>query len=107
MHITDRNEWVWCLLLGHDEWDAVRLQRGGPVSSPAVKHGQCGEGWRRASVSSHGPQLVSVLMDGVVVVQLNSEAHIAYRFFFSASLEIFLLHYISDSFCEISLIMPS
>lgn len=37
--------WVRVLLLGHDEGDAgaVGRQRRGPLPSPAVEHGQCGQ----------------------------------------------------------------
>lgn len=61
------------LLLGQDEWHAgaVRAQRRGLLAAAAVEHGQCGQGWRYAAVPRHVPQLLTVPLDGVVVVQLN------------------------------------
>lgn len=71
--INIRNQWVRSSLLGHDEGDAgaVRLQRCGSVPGPHVEHGQSGQRWSGAAVCSHVPQLVSVPVDGVVVVQLD------------------------------------
>lgn len=73
----------WSLLLGHDEGDggAVRMQRRGPFPGSAVEHWHCGQRWRNATVSSHVPQLVGVPVDGVVVVQLNSDEHTQYVVF--------------------------
>lgn len=68
------------LLLVLDERDA------GAVTSPAVEHRQCRQRWCNASVSSHVPQLVSVPLNGVVVVQLNSAAKTFYFVGFIVSL---------------------
>lgn len=66
-------QWVRSLLLGHDEGDAgaVRLQGRTLLPGPAVEHGQRGQRWGNAAVSSHVPQLIAVAVDGVVVVQLD------------------------------------
>lgn len=61
------------LLLGEDEWHAgaVRAQGRGLLAAAAVKHGQRGQWWSYAAVPGHVPQLLTVPLDGVVVVQLN------------------------------------
>lgn len=87
--MKDENQWVGVLLLSHDEGDAgaVRLQGLSRLPGPAVEHGQRGQRRRNTSVSGHVPQLISVPVNGVVVVQLNSAAnrtsHTVFCFLFS------------------------
>lgn len=65
------------LLLGHDEGDsgAVRLQGLGCLPSPTVEHGQSGQRRRNTAVSRHLSQLITITMNGVVVIELNSTKH--------------------------------
>lgn len=68
------------LLLGHDQGDAgaVGPQRRTLLAGPAVEHGKCGQRWRDAAVCSRVPQFIRVPVDSLVVVQLNSAAHITH-----------------------------
>lgn len=61
------------LLLGQDERDAgaVRAQGRGLLATAAVEHGQRGQRRSYAAVPRHVPQLLTVALDGVVVVQLD------------------------------------
>lgn len=48
------------------------LQGRHPLSGPGVEHGEGGERPGGTATPCHGPQLVSVVMDGLVVIQLNA-----------------------------------
>lgn len=63
------------LLLGQDERHAgaVGAQGRGLLAAAAVEHGQRRQRRSHAAVPGHGPQLLAVVLDGVVVVQLDPE----------------------------------
>lgn len=45
------------------------------LQSAAVEHGQRGQRGRNAAASSHVPQLIGVVVNGVVVVKLDPGTH--------------------------------